>query len=75
MLGLLQGYAKKWVIADLFIILDILQNAIGQPQYEALGNLLGIDSGAVNGIISVLEIVRFIVLAKHEGDSNKKDAK
>lgn len=61
-MNLLQGYSKKWAIPDLIVILDILQNAVGTPQYEAIGRLIGVDENLINIGTSMLELVRFIVL-------------
>lgn len=69
-MNLLKGYSKKWALPDVIIILDILQNAIGTPQYEAIGRMLGIDENLINIVTSIMELVRFSVLA-YSGQSTK----
>lgn len=62
-MNLLKGYSKKWALPDAIVILDILQNAIGNPQYEAIGRIIGVDENLINIGTSLLELIRFIVLA------------
>ena len=69
-MNLLHGYSKKWAIPDLIVILDILQNAVGTPQYEAIGRLIGVDENLINIGTSILELIRFSVLA-YSGQSTK----
>lgn len=71
-MNLLKGYSKKWALPDVIIILDILQNAIGTPQYEAIGRMLGIDENVINIGTSILELLRFVILAYTGQPQEKK---
>jgi len=71
-MSLLKGYSKKWALPDVIIILDILQNAIGTPQYEAIGRMLGVDEDLINIGTSILELLRFAMLAYTSKPQEKK---
>jgi hypothetical protein len=59
----LSGYKKKWVLPDLIIVLDVLQNALNSHAYEAIATWLGIEPSTVNSIVSIIELARFAILA------------
>jgi hypothetical protein len=64
MIKFLKNYSKKWLGVDALIFLDLIANFINHTGYETIANALGVDSSLVNGVLSLIEVSRFVVLTK-----------
>jgi len=64
MIKFLKNYSKKWVGVDTIILLDLVSNFINHTGYETIASALGVEPELVNGVLSLIEIARFVVLTK-----------
>ena len=64
MIQLLKNYSKKWLGVDALIFLDLIANFINHTGYETIASALGVEPELVNGVLSLIEVARFVVLTK-----------
>lgn len=62
---------NKWLPADILIALDVFQNAVNHTNYDAIAQFLGWEPATINSIISILELIRFYILARQAANPSK----